>query len=100
MMIGFIFIIVLVLIAFIWMFIEFKRLKHKLFAILLIGAILFFYFSAAYVFKGNNIDFKSISGVKEAGSLYFSWMISAFSNIKEITSNAINMDWGTNNSTG
>jgi len=96
---GLIFILVLILIILIWMFIEFKRMKHKIFAIFLIALILFFYFSITYVFKGNNVDFKSFSGLKNATNLYMSWLVSAFGNIKSITSNIIKMNWGIKNST-
>jgi len=97
--VGLIFAIVLILIVLIWVFIEFKRMKHKLFAIILIFAILFFYFSMAYVFSGANVDFKSYSGIKHATNLYTSWLFSAFGNLKSITGNAIKMDWSSKNST-
>jgi len=94
-----VFILVLILIVFIWVFIEFKRMKHKIFAIFLIALILFFYFSMTYVFKGKNVDFKSFSGLREANSLYMSWLASAFGNVKSITNNIIKMNWGIKNST-
>lgn len=92
-MMGGTLLIVGVLVAVIWIAIEVKRLKHKVFAVALIGLILFSYISAAVIFKGEEIDFKSPSGLLEASKLYFSWLGSVAGNLGQITSNAINMDW-------
>ncbi|MFC1666217.1 hypothetical protein ACFLZF_00705 [Nanoarchaeota archaeon] len=83
----------------IWLLIEFKRLKHKLFAVILIGLILFSYFSFSTIFSKSDIDFKSPTGLMSAGKVYFSWLISIFGNFKIITGDAIKMDWGTNQTT-
>jgi len=100
MAIGVIIAIVAVLIIAIWVIIEIKRMKHKLFGIALIALVLFFYVSGTFVFKGKNINFASIDGVTEATSLYFSWLGSAFFNLKTITSDAIRMDWKGNSTSG
>ena len=100
MAIGITFLIVAVLVVTIWLVIEVKRFKHKLFAIFLIGLVLFSYFSFTSVFKGQQIDFKSISGITGAGKLYFSWLFSVFGNLKEITANAIHMNWVGNETIG
>lgn len=97
--IGVVFIVVLALVVFIWVFIEMKRLKHKIFAIIIIGLILFSYFSFAYVFKGTSINLKTIDGLKDATGLYISWFVYTFKNIKTITINAIKMDWTPKNIT-
>lgn len=88
-----------VLIAAIWVVIEVKRLKHKLFAILLIFLILFTYLSFTHVMRSNDVDLTSVSGMIDAGGLYVSWLGSIFSNFKTITANAINMDWSGSNAT-
>jgi len=80
----------------IWVIIEVKRLKHKLFAIFLIGLILFLYASVTFTLKGHEIDYSSTSGIMEANKIYFSWLGSAFTNLKSITTNAVKMDWGAN----
>lgn len=85
--------ILLVTISIVWVFIEVKRLKHKLFAIFLIGLILFSYFSFSFVFSGRKVDLTSVRGIIEAGEIYLSWLGNVFSNIKVITSSAIKMDW-------
>jgi len=92
---GTLFVITIVIVA-IWVIIEVKRLKHKIFAILLIALILFSYISAAALFKGKDIDYKTVPGMVTAGKLYFSWLGSVFGNLRHITTSAIDMDWGTN----
>ncbi len=96
MAIGGTLLIVLVLIVAIWLIVEFKRFKHKTFAILLIVLILFTYLSFVLTVKGKNLDFTSIDGLKQAGKLYFSWLGSVFHNLKSLTSNAIDMSWKAN----
>lgn len=93
MVIGIALLIVGILVIGIWMFVEFKRFRHKLWAILLIVLIILTYVSFLVTLKGKNIDFGSVDGIRTAGKLYFSWLGSVFSNIKTITTNAIKMDW-------
>lgn len=93
MAIGITVLIVGILIVAIYLFVEVKRLRHKMFAIFLIVLILFTYLSFAAVLKDKGIDYKSASGVATAGNLYFSWLGSLFGNFKTLTSNAISMDW-------
>lgn len=83
----------------IWVLIEVKRMKHKLFAIFLIGLIIFSYVSMSVVFSETEINFKTIPGAISAGKIYFSWLGSLFGNMKSITSHAISLDW-TNNTEG
>ncbi len=99
MAIGVTLLVVAVLIIAIWVVIEIKRFRHKLFAIFLIVLILFTYFSFTTVLKGKDIDFKTATGIKEAGSLYISWLGSIFGNLKAITIHAIDMDWNSVNKT-
>ncbi len=94
--IGITVLVLAVLIIAIWIVIEMKRLKHKLFAIFLIGLILFGYFSFTFSLRGQDLDLKSVSGVMEASKIYLSWLGSSFGNMKTITSNAIKMDWRSN----
>ena len=92
------FIVAVVVIA-IWVLLEVKRLKHRILAIVLVGAILFVYFTGLYVFKDTGIDYKSIPGVMDAFKTYFTWLFSVSGNFKSITSNAVALDW-TGNQTG
>ena len=96
MVIGITVLIIGVLIAAIWIIIELKRIKHKLFAVFLIGLILFVYISFTFAINGQNLNLKTVEGLIEASKLYFSWLGSAFGNMKSITANAINMDWSNN----
>ena len=93
MVIGTTFFIVAALIVAVWVLIEIKRFKHKIFAIFLIVLILFTYLSFSYTLSGHDINFKSVTGLEEAGKLYFVWLGSMFNNMKAITTNAIKMDW-------
>ncbi len=99
MAIGVALFIVVALVIAIWLIIEVKRLKHKIFAFMLIFAILFLYFSGTFVFKDHEIDFKSVSGIFSSGKLYFNWLFSLSGNFKAMTTYAVKMDW-TGNQTG
>ena len=99
-MVNPILILVVVLIAVIWLFIEFKRFRHKMLAVFLIVLILFTYISFSSVIRGKNIDLKTFAGIKEAGHLYVLWLGNAFKNVKVVTSNVINMNWNVNDTSG
>lgn len=93
MVIGTTFFVVAVLVVAVWLIIEFKRFRHKLLAIFLVALIIFTYISFMVTLKGQDIDFRSVAGLKQAGKLYLSWLGSVFGNLKTITTNAIHMDW-------
>jgi len=99
MVIGTTLFVVAILIVAIWVVIEIKRFKHKIFAIFLIALILFTYFSFTAVIKKNPVDLKTVPGMIDASKLYFSWLGSVFGNLKSITINAIKMDWKSINQT-
>jgi len=86
-------VIVSVLILGIWILVEVKRMRHKIFALVLIALILVSYIGFAGVMKNNNIDLKTVEGLSKATKLYFLWIGSAFGNMNTITTNAIKMDW-------
>ena len=96
--VGLTLLVVGILIAAVWIFIELKRLKHKLFAIFLIVLILLAYVSLAYTFKGQVINFKTVDGWKTASKVYFSFLGTVFGNLKTMTSHAVKMDWKANQS--
>ena len=87
-----IFVLVIITVG-IWIVIEIKRFKHKIFAILLIVLVIFSYVSFAVVAQNNELDFTSFSGVIEATKIYFSWLGSIFGNLKQITANVFKLDW-------
>jgi hypothetical protein len=88
-----IFFVIAILIITILLALELKKMKHKLFAILLIALILFGFFSFNTVFKDKEVKIETISDVGNVVKLYFSWLGTAFNNVKVITTQAIKMDW-------
>jgi hypothetical protein len=84
-------IISLVLILF-----EVKKTKHKILLILILGLILFGYFSFIMVFKNRPISIKNLSDVDNLIGLYFSWLSHVFNNIKTLTGQITKMDWSSN----
>ncbi len=100
MVIGIALFIILALIVVIWAFIELKRFRHKIFAIFLICLVIFLYLSTTVVFKGKDINLKTVPGITTATKIYFSWLGSIFGNLKTITANAIQMDWKGNQTMG
>jgi len=88
-----------ILIAVIWVFVEVKRLKHKVVAMILIALIIFSYLSFFAVFSSQEIDLKSPLGMVDATKIYFSWLGSIFTNLKMLTTNAIHLNWKPDNST-
>jgi hypothetical protein len=91
--IGVTLLIVGVLIASIWIIVEIKRLRHKIFAIFLIALILFSYLSFTLVIKEENLNLTSVSGLTHASKVYVSWLGSMISNMKSITIYAVHQDW-------
>lgn len=96
MAIGVVLFVVAALIITIWVFIEIKRMRHKVFAICLIALILFTYFSFTLVIKKYNVNLKTVPGIIEAGGLYLNWLGSLFGNAKSITTHAVSLDWSGN----
>ena len=91
-------IIILISVA-IWVLVEFRRFKHKMFAIFLIFLILFGYFSYLHVFSDRPADLKTVSGLMSASKIYFSWLGGVLGNLKSLTTNAIKMNWDSLNKT-
>lgn len=94
-----IFIIIGVVVALIWIFSKWNGLKSKLLAVFIITLVLLALFSFIVVFKDRNISIKNLSDLKGAAQLYFAWLVNAFSNVKTITTQTINMDWKGNQTT-
>ena len=100
MAIGMTLFIVAILIIAIWVVVEIRRFKHKLFAIFLIALILFGYLSFTISFKDRAVDLKTIEGLTTASKIYFSWLGSMFGNLKSVTSYAVKKDWDGNETVG
>jgi len=93
MAIGVTFFVIAVLVIFIWFFFEIKRMRHKLWAIFLIGLMLFTYISFTASLKNNDVELNSIGGVIDAGKLYISWLGGVFMNVKSISAYAVKQEW-------
>lgn len=98
MAIGFTFFVLALVIIAIWVLVEVKRLRHKVFALFLIGLILFSYISFSLVLKDKEVDLNTIPGFVRAGKLYLVWLGSVFGNLKQITMQAVGMEWSPNKS--
>jgi len=96
---GLTFILLAIAIVAIWVIIEAKRMKHKIFAIVLITLILFTYISFSVVLKNNEVNLKTPDGMITGGKLYFSWLGGVFKNMKSITTYALKQDWKNSNLT-
>ena len=92
--------VISILVIAIYVLIELKRLRHKMFAIFLIVLILFTYISFSVVLRGQDVDYKTIPGIISASKLYFSWLGSLFGNFRSMTTHAIKMDWTGNETNG
>jgi len=99
MAIGITFFVVALLIIGIYLSIEVKRMKHKIYSVFLIGLILFTYFGFATSLKGQDVDLTSFDGIIHAGKLYMSWLGSMFMNAKSITAYAFKQNWTSYNKT-
>lgn len=90
-----IFILAIVVIG-IWVIIEIRRFKHKIFAIFLIVLIILSYLSFFTVFKNQELELTTFSGIMSATKIYFLWLLSIYENFKSLTVNVIAMDWTQN----
>jgi len=94
-----VFFVIAALVIGIWLLFGFKRMKHKFIAILLIGFLLFGFFSFNIVFKGKDVSVNNVSDIGKIFKIYFSWLGNVFGNMKTITGQAIKMDWQGNKTT-
>jgi len=94
-----VFFVIAALVIGIWLLFGFKRMKHKFVAILLIGLLLFGFFSFNIVFKGKDVSVNNVSDIGKIFKIYFSWLGNIFGNMKTITGQAIKMDWQGNKTT-
>lgn len=78
--------------------VKFKYIKHKLVWVLIILFLGALYLGYVMSISKANIDWSSSDGVETAVKLYFGWFAHAFTNMKTITGDAINMDWAGSNS--
>jgi len=77
----------------VWVLLEIKRFKHKIFLISFVVLIVFLYIGVIVVLQDKQVDLKSISGIMGFTKIYFSWLGSILGNLKLITSNVVQMNW-------
>jgi hypothetical protein len=70
-----------------------NHLRHKVFIIILVIVALFFYSTFLYVNNQHNLDFSTTEGFTESMDVYLGWLANSFTNLKQLTGNAIRMDW-------
>lgn len=87
-------IIIAVIVILVIVLFKMKEIRHKFGAMAVIVLILFFLLTFSQVAFQPGVDFKSFGGVMSAAKIYFSWLGQVFGNIKTITGNVINLDWG------
>jgi len=93
MAIGVTFFVIVVFIILIWFFSKIKRMRHKIWALFLIGLILFTYISFTVSLRDHDVKLNSVSGVIDAGKLYISWLGGVLFNIKSISAYAVKQNW-------
>ena len=89
-------IILVALIAGIFVFVKLKYIKHKLSWIIVLVLILLFYIGFLASTAGQDLDFNTFEGSQTAIKLYLTWLGQSFDNLRTLTGQAINLDWGTN----
>jgi ABC-type multidrug transport system permease subunit len=92
-------VIIVLIVSAIFVFVKFKYIKHKLTWIIILFLLLLFYVGFLASTSGQNIDFSSFEGSQTAIKLYLGWLGNSFDNMKTITGNAVNLDWGANTTT-
>ena len=55
--------------------------------------------TVGYVYTVADMEIKSVKDVFTFGGVYFSWVFSAFKNVKSLTANVVEKDWSVNNDT-
>lgn len=89
--------IIVALVALVYFFYnQTHHIKQRYTAIVVVVLLLVFYISFVQVTKGHDIDYSSMDGVQSAAKLYFSWLGTMFVNLKELSGNAVKMDWDAN----
>ena len=88
--------IVIVLIFMIFLFVKLKYIKHKISWIIILFLVLTFYIGFLASTAGQDVNLGSFDGSQTAIKLYLSWLGNSFDNMKVLTGQAINLDWGTN----
>lgn len=89
--------VIFVVVMIIFVILEGGRISHKILALILIGMVIFGYFSLTNVIEEEEIDPSSVSGVAKLTKIYFSslfaWTGSAIDNIRYLTNKSVELNW-------
>lgn len=88
----------MILVAAFLLLLKARHIKHRFFALILVLILIFIYLTSSSLLSNQNLNFKTFEGWMKAGKIYFSWLGHAFGNAKEITGQAVKMDWIGNSS--
>ncbi len=97
MVMNWVIIIFIAIVVFVFVISKIMGIKQNIFAFIIIALVLFSFLSFSLAFNGKNISIDSVAGLQEAGVIYLAWVGNAFDNVKIITTQAIKLDWQTNN---
>ena len=86
-------IIISLIIIIVWVLLEIKRFRHKIFLISFVVLMVFLYIGVITVLHNKQINVKSVSGVISFMKIYFSWLSSVVMNLKSISANVVQMNW-------
>jgi len=83
-MIALVLIVISLIVIGVYMLAEFRKVKHQIWAVVIIALLLFGYISFSLVMKGRDVDYGTASGLFQAVKIYFSWLGSIFGNMKRV----------------
>ncbi len=75
------------------------HIRHKVYAVLLILTIFFFYITYSNIAIQENLDITNPKDILKTTKAYFLWLGRSAENIKVLTVNAIKMEWKPKNNT-
>ena len=73
--------------------IRLNHLRHRFLIIVLIVIALFLYTTMNLVSSEYSLNLKTTEGVFHSIKIYTGWLANGFNNLKELTGQAINLDW-------
>jgi len=89
----------LVIIAIVFVVLKVVMKKQAIATKLALVLFVFLMVTVGYVYTTSDVEVKTVKDVFNFGGVYFSWIGSVFQNMKSLTANVIEKDWGADNST-
>ncbi len=75
---------------------RYQSFQGGLFNLIVIGLLLFFVFTAAYVYLTTKSNFGSFGEVVSFAKIYFSWLGNFMTGTKNVVGYVVEQDWGVN----